>query len=92
VASHNVTLFGELLQGFHDPQILDLIQYGFLLDLDKLSFIPNFAVTHHGSAIHFPSEVDKYFIEEISFVSMLGPFSDPPFRVVAVTYDCPEEP
>jgi hypothetical protein len=35
VASHiNLKLFGELLQGFYDTQILDLIQYGFPLDLD----------------------------------------------------------
>jgi hypothetical protein len=81
VASHiNITIFGELLQGFYDTQILDLIQYGFPLDLDKPSFIPNLAVTNHGSAIQFPSEVDKYFSEEIHFGAMLGPFSDPPFR------------
>jgi hypothetical protein len=81
VASHiNIKLFGELLQGFHDTQILDLIQYGFPLDLEKSSFIPNLAVTNHGSAAQFPAAVDNYFSEETSFGAMLGPFSDPPFR------------
>jgi hypothetical protein len=81
VASHiNIKLFGELLQGFHDPQILDLIQYGFPLDLDKPSFIPNLAVTNHGSAIQFPAEVDNYFSEETHFGGILGPFPDLPFR------------
>jgi hypothetical protein len=81
VASHlNIKLFGELLQGFHDTQILDLIQYGFPLDLDKSSFIPDLAVTNHGSALQFPAAVDNYFSEETSFGAMLGPFSDPPFR------------
>jgi hypothetical protein len=48
IASHiNIKLFGELLQGFHDTQILDLIQYGFPLDLDKPNFLPNSAVTNH---------------------------------------------
>jgi hypothetical protein len=81
VASHiNLKLFGELLQGFYDTQILDLIQYGFPLDLDKSSFLPNLAVSNHGSALQFPAEVNNYFSEEIQFGSMLGPFSDPPFR------------
>jgi hypothetical protein len=80
VASHiKLKLFGELLQGFYDTQILDLIQYGFPLDLDKSSFIPNLAVSNHGSAIQFPAEVDNYFSEEIHFGAMLGPFPDPPF-------------
>jgi hypothetical protein len=81
VASHiNIKLFGELLQGFYDTQILDLIQYGFLLDLDKPSFIPNLAVTNQGSALQFPAAVDNYLSEEINFGAILGPFSDPPFR------------
>jgi hypothetical protein len=81
LASHiNIKLFGELLQGFHDIQVLDLIQYGFPLDLDKSSFLPNLAVTNHGSANQFPAVVDSYLSEEIKFGSILGPFSDPPFR------------
>jgi hypothetical protein len=80
IASHiNISLFGELLRGFHDTQILDLIQYGFPLDLDKPNFLPNSAVINHGSALQFPIEVQKYFDEEISFGAMLGPFPDPPF-------------
>jgi hypothetical protein len=36
VDSHiNINLLGELSQGFYDPQVLDLIQYGLPLDLDK---------------------------------------------------------
>jgi hypothetical protein len=81
LASHiNIKLFGELLQGFHDTQILDLIQYGFPLDLDKSSFLPNLAVTNHGSANQFPAAVDSYLSEEIQFGAILGPFLDPPFQ------------
>jgi hypothetical protein len=77
VASHiNIKLLGELSQGFHDTQILDLIQYGFPLDLDKSSFLPNLAITNHGSALQFPAEVNNYFREEIHFGAMLGPFPD----------------
>jgi hypothetical protein len=79
VVSHiNFKLLGELSQGFYDTQILDLIQYGFPLK-DKPSFLPNFAVTNHGSALQFPAEVDSYFREESHFGAMLGPFPDPPF-------------
>jgi hypothetical protein len=79
IASHiNVDLFRELGQGFHDQQIFDLIKYGFLLDLDKSSFIPNLAVTNHGSAIKFPIEVDNYFDEEIRLGSIFGLFTNPP--------------
>jgi hypothetical protein len=75
VASHiNFQLLGELY-----TQILDLIQYGFPLNLDKPSFLPNLAVTNHGSALQFPAEVDTYFREETHFGVMLGPFPDPPF-------------
>jgi hypothetical protein len=80
VASHiNIQLFRELGQGFHDQQIFDLIQSGFPLDLDKSNFLPNLAGSNHGSAIKFPAEVDKYFSEEISLGSILGPFEDSPF-------------
>jgi hypothetical protein len=80
VASHiNIKVFGKLHQGFHDPQVFDLIQYGFPLDLDKSSFIPNLAVTNHSSAIQFPAEVDNYFSEETHFGAILGPFPDAPF-------------
>jgi hypothetical protein len=79
IASHiNVNLFRELGQGFHDQQIFDLIQFGFLLDLEKSTFLPNSAVTNHGSAIKFPTEVDNYFSEEISLGSIFSPFSVPP--------------
>jgi hypothetical protein len=80
VASHiNFSLLGELSQGFHDTQILDLIQYGFPLDLDKSSVILNSAITNHGSALKFPAAVDTYFHSETHFGAMLGPFPDPPF-------------
>jgi hypothetical protein len=71
VASHiNFKLLGELSQGFYDTQILDLNQYGFPLNLDKPSFLPNLAVTNHGSALQFPAEVDSYFREETHFGAM----------------------
>jgi hypothetical protein len=91
VASHiNVQKFRELGQGFHDQQIFDLIQYGFPLDLDKPNFIPNSAVTNHGSALQFPAAVEKYLSEEINLGSILGPFEDPPFPGSSLqsTFDC----
>jgi hypothetical protein len=61
------------------PKILDVIQYGFPLELDKSSFLPNLAFTNHGSALQFPVEVDFYFREETHFGAILGLFLDPPF-------------
>jgi hypothetical protein len=79
IASHiNVDLFRELSQGFHDQQIFDLIQYGFPLDLESHSFIPNLAVTNHGSATQFPVVVQAYLDTKIKLDSIFGPFSDPP--------------
>jgi hypothetical protein len=79
IASHIIVQnFRELSQGFHDPQIFDLIQYGFPLDLDKSSFLPNLAVTNHGTALQFPVAVDTYVNTEISFGSIFGPFLKPP--------------
>jgi hypothetical protein len=78
IASHiNVDLFRELGQGFHDQQIFDLIKYGFPLDLDKSSFLPNLAVTNHGSTTKFPIEVNNYFDEEIHLGSIFSPFTNP---------------
>jgi hypothetical protein len=71
-------LFRELARGFHDQQIFNLITYGFPPDLDKPNFLPNSAVTNHGSALNFPSEVDNYFREEINLGSIFGPFPFPP--------------
>jgi hypothetical protein len=74
VASHiNIKLLGELSRGFYDTQILDLIQYGFPLNLDKPSFLPNLAITNHGSALQF-SGGSRHFREETHFGAMLGPF------------------
>jgi hypothetical protein len=80
VASHlYFQLLGELSQGFHDTQILDLIQYGLPLDLDKSSILPNSAIINHGLALKFPAAVNTYFRSETQFGAMLGPFLDPPF-------------
>jgi hypothetical protein len=47
IASHiNISKFRELTQGFADTQILDLLQYGFPLDLDRHNFIPNCTATN----------------------------------------------
>jgi hypothetical protein len=75
----NIKLLGELSQGFYDTQIFDLFQYGFPLNLDKESFIPNLAVTNHGSALQFPAKVNTYFCDETHFGAMLSQFLDPPF-------------
>jgi hypothetical protein len=64
--------------GFHDQQIFDLITYGFPLYLDKPNFLPNSAVTNHGSALNFPLEVDNYFWEEINLGSIICQFPVPP--------------
>jgi hypothetical protein len=47
--------------------------------LDKSSFIPNSAVTNHGSALKILVAVDTYFYSETHFGAMLRPFPDPPF-------------
>jgi hypothetical protein len=88
----NVGLFRELCQGFHDQQIFDLIQFGFPLDLDKSTFFPNLAVTNHGSALQFPSEVQAYFSKEINLGSIFGPFPSPPLQGFSLqsSYDCSE--
>jgi hypothetical protein len=52
VASHiNIQKFRELGKDFYNQQIFDLLQFGFLLDLDKSNFLPNLAVVNHGSAL-----------------------------------------
>jgi hypothetical protein len=84
VASHiSFSLLGELSHGFHDLQVLDLIQYSFPLDLDKSHFLSNSAITNHGSALQFPvavNRLDTNLSSETQFGSMLGPFPDPPFQ------------
>jgi hypothetical protein len=80
VTSHlNIGLLSALARGHSDPQIVELLQFGFPLDLDKSKFIPSSKIINHSSSLSFPSEVNNYLSEEIKFGSILGPFSDPPY-------------
>ena len=70
----NADLFEELLQGYHDAEIMKFIRYGWPLEVNmiesaKLS-LPNNQVGVHNN----PKKLDQYLSEELNRGSVIGPF------------------
>jgi hypothetical protein len=71
VTSHlNMGLLSALCLSHSDPQIVDLLHFGFPLDLDKSKFLPSSKIINYSSSLSFPTDADNYLSEEIKFGSI----------------------
>ena len=76
----NIPSWRQHLCDYFDQQLIDLIQYGFILDFDKnLNLFSTFK--NHASAEEFASHVDKYIEEELHHGALLGFLDHPPFNI-----------
>jgi hypothetical protein len=58
VTSHlNINLLRALSDSHFDPQIIDLLHFGFPLDLEKSNFIPSSKIKNHSSSLQFSTAV-----------------------------------
>ena len=62
----NVDKWEELLQGYWDQQLLQLLRFGFPLDFNRSCPLQN-EEGNHTSAIQFPLDVDAYIEEECRY-------------------------
>ena len=71
----NVDKWEELLQGYWDQQLLQLLRFGFPLDFNRSCPLQS-EKGNHTSATQFPLDVDAYIEEECGHGALLGPFKE----------------
>ena len=64
---------------FKDPDLPDLLAYGFPLNYTSPQF-PHQVAGNHTSATYHPEHVDTYIATELAYGALQGPFSHPPFH------------
>ena len=73
----NIAEWEKQLHDYWDTLLIDLIKYGFPLDVDPGAKIYS-DEKNHKSAMLYPSHVDTYLREEKQFGAILGPFKEKP--------------
>ena len=76
----NINNWRSYLSNYWDVQLLDLLEYGFPLDVDRDTVLTS-TETNHASALQNFHHVHSYIQEELSFQAMLGPFQDKPISL-----------
>ena len=71
--------FDELLQYYHDRDLLEWLRYGFPVSWDDAREDPTPANINHMGATMFPQCIDEYFEKEVRLGATIGPFDIPPF-------------
>ena len=71
----NVDRWEELLKGYWDQQLLQLLKFGFPPDFNRSCTLHN-EQGNHTSATQFPLDVDAYIEEECGYGALLGPFKE----------------
>ena len=73
----NISEWAEILKGYWDSQLIELLTFGFLLDFNR--FCPlQCEKINHASAIEFPDDIRAYLEEEVKFGAIVGPFEREP--------------
>jgi hypothetical protein len=70
---------------YYDKQIVDLLEFGFPLDMQMQYFTPTNDIKNHPSATTFIEHVYDYINEKIKLGAILGPFSKIPNESVHVS-------
>ena len=77
----NIANWRAICGNYKDQLLLDYLEFGFPLcvNRDELQFSTQ--VENHPSAVNFPSDVDTYFQKELSHKAIVGAFHHFPFPV-----------
>ena len=75
----NFDLLQQLLLGYHDQQIVELLKFGFPIDRNMDVALELFTINHKG-ATQFESAIDDYIQKELELGAMIGLFDNIPFR------------
>ena len=77
----NIKNWRLLCENYHDQRLLDYLEYGFPLYIDRDNFQYSTSGDNHPSVTNFPADVDAYFTNETEHKAILGPCEYIPFPV-----------
>ena len=75
----NIKAWRQLVEHYDYKILAEYIEFGFPMNIDYNTFVPNTHIVNHKSAICRPEGVNKYFQIKTSKQAMLGPFDKQPF-------------
>ena len=75
----NISNWRALCANCEDQVLLDYIEYGFQLCVDRSNFVHNIHVVNHQSAKQYPADIEAYFEKELKHKAIVGPCDDIPF-------------
>ena len=75
----NIQLLSDLLQEYHDREILQFLQYGWPVERSG-DISLEWGDRNHKGATGFPDHIDTYIEKEIQCWAMIGPFEVVPFE------------
>ena len=87
ISDLNLQRWGQILDGYHDQDLLPMIRYGFPIGYN-LDTPPTPQLHHHSSALRHPEAFEHYISVESQHHVMCGPFFDPPFQDWFQTNSC----
>ena len=70
-----------LCANFEDQLLLEYLEYGFPLCINKQALTYNVNVDNHPSASAFPRDIEAYFRKEVQHNAIVGPCANIPFPV-----------
>ena len=73
----NISQWRRLLKGYSDYNIIDYIEYGWPIGIDRAAPLRS-ECKNHASALAHPGDVEHYIATELGHQALLGPFAGPP--------------
>ena len=73
----NIPQWRSVLNGYHDYHIIEFLEYGWPIGIDRDAILQSH-FTNHPSAIAHPHDVEHYVATELTHGALLGPFAGPP--------------
>ncbi len=76
----NITKWRTQFEGYHDSELVDFLEFGWLVWYVGSKWSASALVNHKG-ATDYPTEIDEYLVKEIQLGVILGPFDENPLCV-----------
>ena len=77
----NINNWRSVCGNYSDRLILDYLEFGFPLCVNRNDLQFSTSVVNHYSAVNYPEDVDTYFNKELSHQAIVGPCTSFPFPV-----------
>lgn len=77
--SWNTQLLGDLLEGYHDKEVVEMLKFGWPIDRDPTCPLPPITGKNHKGALDFAQQVDEHIAKEVKLNAIAGPFDEVPF-------------